>query len=62
MSEFFFFINNFIFKIKKMTRCGWYTSVIPDIQEAEVGGFRSEASLGENMRLYLKNKNKLWLK
>jgi hypothetical protein len=31
----------------------WFTSIIPAIQEAYVGGLRSEASLG--MRAYLKN-------
>jgi hypothetical protein len=36
----------------------WFIPIIPAIQEAEVGGSQSEASLGKSVRLYLKNKLK----
>jgi hypothetical protein len=33
----------------------WLVPVIPATQEAEVGGAWSKASLGKNVRFYLKN-------
>jgi hypothetical protein len=37
-------------------------AVVPAIWEVEVGGSRSEAILGKNLRLRLKNKLGAWLK
>jgi hypothetical protein len=34
----------------------WFSSVIPAMQEMEVEGSHSEASLGKNVRPYLKSK------
>jgi hypothetical protein len=35
----------------------WYTNVIPSRWEVEVGGWRSKAILGKNVRPYLKTTN-----
>jgi hypothetical protein len=48
---------------KQGAQAWWYMSIVPDKREPEVGGSWSKASIGKNMKSYLKNKLKakgLW--
>jgi hypothetical protein len=40
---------------QRTSQAGWHTSLIPAMQEAEVGGSQSESSPGKKCEAYLKN-------